>query len=354
MQLFKKYPRWNLARITRHILYWFLWTAFYVILNSLVKTHDPFHVWLSFELLVVPIKAGCAYVIAYWVLPKFLIPKKYLGFLIAATLTFLAFGVLLFLMYSQVIYPCILNNKDGYNTFGLEFLFKAIELVHISSLVVCIKFFQSSLYAEKDKMQLIQEKTDAELKYLKNQIQPHFLFNTLNNIYGMVLSKDEKAADTIIQLSDMLSYVLYDSEVEYTPLYKEIENMDAYIKMEQIRYDRKLGLSFDKNFENTELVIAPLLLLPFIENAFKHGPAKEEGRSFIHITASTKKEQFYFTVKNSYTHTAMDDSIKSGIGLANVRKRLELLYPDQYELTIDRASDFFTINLRIALDKISL
>ncbi|MEL7064057.1 MAG: histidine kinase, partial [Bacteroidota bacterium] len=218
--------------------------------------------------------------------------------------------------------------------------YKGVDLVYIASFVLGIKFFQNHLYEQARSQAIFQQKVEAELKYLKNQIQPHFLFNTLNNIYGMILSNDPHAADYVVRLSDLLSYILYESDRETIALSKEIEILDSYIELERLRYDRKLDFHYTKTNISGPLSIAPLLLVPFVENAFKHGPAKEEKQSFMDIQLEVQHEILYFSVENSYSSQVVTPKIQSGIGLKNIQKRLALLYSDKYTLTITQEETF--------------
>lgn len=346
----KKYDKWSADRIIRHVAYWGLWSAFFVNLNYIVKEVTPYTSWLLFELSVLPIKIACAYTVAYLLMPKYLYTKKYTAFVISASITMVIFGLFLFLVYKHVVHSRIMH-YSGSIDFGIEFLYKALELVYITALVVCIKFFQTYLHQEKINHKLEQEKVEAELKYLKNQIQPHFLFNTLNNLYGMVLSKDKNAPSTIVKLSEMLGYMLYDSATDTVLLKEEIENLKNYISLEKIRYDRKLKLELEVGDIPDEVEIAPMLLIPFIENAFKHGPASEEGESKISIAILYKNGILDFKVNNTFTESEIDDKIKSGIGLSNVKKRLELIYPERHQLTIV-SEECFRVFLELNLGEV--
>jgi two-component system LytT family sensor kinase len=349
MNLLKKYDTWSLERVSRHVLYWGVWSVFYMTVNYFSGQEGAFWQFASFELLVLPIKMGCTYVIAYWAMPRFLYQKKYGPFILSVLGIALLFGWLLFMMYLEVVYPYIFGKFKSYNAFG-QFVYKAVELIYIAAAVLGIKFFQNYLYEQERNQALQQEKLEAELKYLKNQVQPHFLFNTLNNIYGMVLSNDRNASETIVKLSDMLGYMLYDSNVPLIALHTEIEKLENFIELERLRYDRKLDFRFEKSLgQEDDLYIAPLLLLPFIENAFKHGPAKEEGQSFIHVQAKVSGHKLYFEVENSYNEGPLGANVQSGIGLENIAKRLALLYPDKHKLEIQE-EDTFCIRLQLNLN----
>jgi sensor histidine kinase YesM len=344
--LFKKYSEWNAERISRHILYWLIWSLFYIVVNSLVN-QETFWQYAAFETIVLPVKIGFSYLVAYYFLPKFLYTKQYVKFVICVLIAALIFGILLFLVHVEIVYPYILKlNMDNYYSWYGKFIFKAVELIHISSLVACIKFFQNNISQEKENANLKAAKTKAELLYLKNQIQPHFLFNTLNNIYGMVLSNDKKTGESIVKLSDMLSYMLYESNDEKVPLDKEIKHLENFLELEQLRYDRKLNVVYKKENLQQSAQIPPNLLIPFVENAFKHGPAKEEENSEIFIEIKMEDQKFRFTIENTFEETPTDDKIKSGIGVDNVQKRLAYLYPNSHELKITKG-DKFKVELNI-------
>ncbi|GAA4277432.1 hypothetical protein GCM10022259_21560 [Aquimarina mytili] len=256
---------------------------------------------------------------------------------------------MLLLLYFEIIYPTILS-KTGYYTDHASFIYKGIELIYITSLVLGIKFFQNFLQERQRNQTLLQEKIEAELRFLKNQVQPHFLFNTLNNIYGMVLSNNKSAGESIIKLSEILGYLLYDSDVELILIASEIDNLENFIELERLRYDRKLDFTYQKSVIPFDVYISPLILLPFVENAFKHGPAKEEGKSIIDLKIEIVEDTLNFTIRNTYNELSIDSNLKSGIGLKNITKRLKLIYPERHELHIERG-EMFEVNLKITLSE---
>ena len=347
-ELFKTYDSWTYERIRRHILYWGGWGTFYVVVNYLAKGSHPLWVWAAFELLVIPIKIGCAYTIAYYLMPKYLYKKQWRAFFWSALGVVLFFGILLYNMYYFVIIPYLLHYEYKYQSF-VDFFYKAVELVHITSLVIGIKFFQNLLRHEQVHHQLKEEKAQAELKYLKNQIQPHFLFNTLNNLYGMVLSQDREAPNVVIKLSEMLGYSIYDSEASQVALEEEVEFLENYIALESLRYGSRLELEYCKSVIPPDLLIAPLLLVPFVENAFKHGPAKQDEQARIRVQLNLEGSRLHFQIANTYEEAAEAPAIQSGIGLANVRQRLQLLYPNRHHLDI-RQGDCFEVDLHLDLE----
>ncbi|MEO1513923.1 MAG: histidine kinase [Bacteroidota bacterium] len=354
MDVLKKYDDWNWERLSRHIIYWLAWSTFLVTINSFVGNVTDFAdgrsvlwQWIAFEATVLPIKIGSAYTIAYVLMPRFLYQKRYLAFLLWGAVVLFFFAVLLYLVYAYFVHPIIFLESEFYSI--AQFIYKGVELIYIAAMVVSIKFFQNYLHEQQRNQELVQRSVEAELKYLKNQVQPHFLFNTLNNIYGMVLSNDEHAGEAIVKLSNLLSFMLYGGEAKTVSLSKEVEMLDSFIELELLRYRRKLDFQLTKGNLSPTLQIAPLLLIPFVENAFKHGPAKEEHRSFIHIKMETQGSILHFSIENSFSKNGMKtENIESGIGLENIKKRLELLYPDQYTLEISERKTF-TVSLMIEL-----
>lgn len=188
------------------------------------------------------------------------------------------------------------------------------------------------------------EKTNAELSYLKAQINPHFLFNTLNSIYSLAILKNEKTADAIVKLSDMMRYVLNDSNANFVLLEKEINYISSYIELQRMRLASNVKLSYIYEGEIQDKKIAPLVLIPFIENAFKHGVNSEEN-SDIDIKIIVTETQLKMSVKNNCVTTNNNTLNKSGLGIENTKQRLNLLYPKNYMLTISEADKCFTVNL---------
>jgi len=354
MTVFKRYDHWNWERLRRHLLYWLLWTTFFVTVNNWMGKDfncagDSVALWqwMAFEGVVLPIKIASAYTVAYGLMPRFLFRRRYLAFVGASLLALLFFAALLYLVYAKVVHPLILADAESYSLD--QFVYKGVELVYIASLVAGIKFFQYYLHEQQINQTLSRQKVEAELKYLKNQIQPHFLFNTLNNIYGMVLSNHQRAGDAIVKLSALLSYMLYEADGKTVPLAKELEMLDSFIELELLRYGRKLAFNYDKKNLSGPVQIAPLLLIPFVENAFKHGPAKEDGPSFIDLDIELQQQILHISVENSFAgeEKAMDN-VLSGIGLENIQKRLQLLYPDRHTLNITKSATF-KVSLMIEL-----
>lgn len=196
--------------------------------------------------------------------------------------------------------------------------------------------------------QLLLEKKEAELNYLKSQTNPHFLFNTLHNIYSLAITKSEQTAESILKLSSILRFMLYETGGKFITLEQETEIMHDYIALEKLRYDDTLSVRCVMEIEDGKQKLPPLLLIPLVENAFKHGVSETCHMPFVEICLVVKNQQLEFGVKNSFEPSGEERVIKENIGLSNVRRQLELLYSD-YSLTIKQVDSVFEAKLKINL-----
>jgi sensor histidine kinase YesM len=196
--------------------------------------------------------------------------------------------------------------------------------------------------------QLRIEKQEAELNYLKSQTNPHFLFNTLNNIYSLARDKSDLAPESILRLSKILRFMLYEAGGAYIAIEQEIKIMSDYIALEKLRYDESLHINFNYDIEDMKQALPPLLLIPLVENAFKHGVSETRNHPFVDIHLSVKKRQLAFFVKNSTEMLPEERRVKENIGLSNLRRQLELLYRD-YNLSVQQGESVFIATLKINL-----
>jgi sensor histidine kinase YesM len=224
--------------------------------------------------------------------------------------------------------------------------------------VLCVVALWASIgqyLTEKEKKtkieieELKREKAESELRFLKAQINPHFLLNALNNIYTMTYMGDKSAHEKIATLSDMLRYVLYDCESDLIPLNKEVEYIRSYIEFQQLKTERKQNITFLYNKEDENYMIAPMLLIPFIENGFKHSGIEKDRSGFVSILLSQTKEKLLFNVKNSRSgeKIPVKPPKDKGIGIENVKNRLELLYPGKYLLDVRADNHEYSIYLEL-------
>ena len=349
-QLDKTYYGWSWERVLRHVLYWLGWLLFYVITNSLYFDKNLMR-WISIELVSMCIKLPFVYFVIYYLVPNFLIPKRYFEFFSLLLFSAIFAGFAIWTSYYYVFHS-FFSHIGGSKFWSMKMSFRVLDLIYIASLPTILKLHQRQSLQEKKAQQLVEQKLGAELKVLKNQLHPHFLFNTLNNLYSMVLTQHPKASEVVVRLSDIMSYMLYDCERSLIDLEKEIENLKNYIELEKIRYGTRVDISFETGGEITGKSIAPLLLLPFLENAFKHGVEKNELNSWVRINLWVTEEELTYMVENSLPEAVQDENMpktQSGVGLANVRKRLELLYPDQHSLEITHEETFLAkLNLKLS------
>jgi two-component system, LytTR family, sensor kinase len=237
----------------------------------------------------------------------------------------------------------------SYFTWWQVVLFFSVYIVITSLLKLSKSWFLVS-ELQKELLEKEKQKSEVELKALKAQINPHFFFNTLNNIYSMSLDKDNRLPGTILQLSDLMRYFLYEAKDNFISLEKELAVVNNYIALQKLRSNEKLSFEIRKEGEVTDQKIAPLLLITFLENAFKHGAKGSSGSAFISFLIHIQKNQLNFTIENNKgTVDEMEPAVYKGVGLENVKRQLELLYPGKHILNIQDLTDRFTVALQLSL-----
>jgi len=211
-----------------------------------------------------------------------------------------------------------------------------------------IRHIYNHIKLRQTAQQLRIEKQQAELNYLKSQTNPHFLFNTLNNIYSLARDKSDLAPESILRLSKILRYMLYETSGPFIAIEQELKVMSDYISLERLRYDDSLRINFNHDVEDMKQAIPPLLLIPLVENAFKHGVSETRNQPYVDIHLSVNKRQLAFFVKNSTDDLPGEGKVKENIGLSNLRRQLELLYTD-CNLSVQQLGAEFTATLKINL-----
>ncbi len=278
-------------------------------------------------------------------IPIFLIKNKYYYYLILVSVVLVVGGILRFIIVKSFInenYTRIFHLYPGYGvSFGAVFI-----LLTISTL---IKFVEIHLQREEIQNKILHEKNEAELKLLKTQINPHFLFNTLNNIYTLAYLGSKEAAPMIMSLSKLMRYVLYEATNKLVPLANEIQFLKSYIKLEELRIEDRSKITADYIINNPGIKIAPLIFIPFIENSFKHSHIAEDDNAWIKLKTEVSDKKLYFECGNSIPDEHFINAEISGMGLQNIKNRLELLYPSKHELKIINNNRIFMVNLIINL-----
>lgn len=327
-------------RIWWHILFWVVWYFFYIITfsNNFLDASEFVQ-----NLALLPVRMAATYVLLYWMLPKYLFAKRYLSF----TLLMVVHGVLYGLSINLV-----LQYGFGYHATGGKNLIPSVVMNYqIPATAVAVYLFKRWYRIQQYTLTLEKEKLSAELKFLKSQIHPHFLFNTLNNLYALTLKKSDKAPEVVIQLSHLLEYTLYSGRETHVELQEELKQLRDYIELEKLRYGKRLRVNLDISSQVDGLHIAPLMLLPFVENSFKHGASSDMDAPFIDIFVDVQDAVLDFRVRNSYKQEKDKSAdYKAGIGLTNVKRRLELLYPAKHMLEINSTSEVFEVMLHLNLN----
>jgi LytS/YehU family sensor histidine kinase len=204
-------------------------------------------------------------------------------------------------------------------------------------------------HEQKEKLDQVQlEKLGAEIKYLRAQINPHFLFNTLNNLYGLALDKSEKTPEIILKLSKIMDYMLYESNDVKVFLKRDVDNINNYVDIERIRQGNNAEILFDVNGDMGSQLIVPLLLLPLVENAFKHGVNTIINQAYMHVKVTVDGNDLEIDVRNNFK-TLPSETQRKGIGLVNLERRLDLFYPNSHEMKVETVGDDYHVNLKLRL-----
>ncbi len=303
-----------------------------------------------------------AYVNMEILIPRFFIKKEYITYFIFVLLCF----VLLYFAFNYVLtdfFPQNSINTQGHrfgssgqqmhvhrflSPYYFRLIFHFTQTVAIFFLSSAYKMSQVAIIREKEATALKNENLQSELKFLKSQINPHFLFNALNNIYTLAVIQSKSAPEMILKLSEMLRYIIYDCNEEKVPLSKEINYIKNYIDLQKLKDDGMVNIKVDIDQVNENLRIAPMLLIPFIENSFKHSNIEDSKKGWIRIHLETPDEKHLnFQIENSIPQKEFTKDKIGGVGLDNVKRRLNLLYPNKHELNITEEIDKFSVNLYI-------
>ena len=332
-------------RVWRHLVFWVTHTLLIAFVwQSLGRSIERNVLQGSFW---IPVRMLYCYPLIYWVLPRYLLKGRYIVF----TLIILLWGVggyflnysfrtFIFIPLQEVLhFDPIDRNRWSPNSF--------LVLTTTAGIVCIIFLFKHWLMKQQQLMRAEKEKITAELQLLKAQVHPHFLFNTLNNIYSFSLSQSPETPQMILRLSSLLSYMLYDCRADEVLLEKEIQVMKDYIELEKARYGDKIDISLNIEGDIKDKFIAPLLLLPFLENAFKHGTSDQLEKPWLGVDIAVKQYTLHCKIANSKNNHVPPG--RPGIGIENVRKRLQFIYPDKHELKTSDEGDFFVASLRIEL-----
>ena len=338
-------------RVWRHIFYWTfhitIWSVFWLAMGSptsFARNMFNMSMWI-------PIFIFFGYPLAYIAVRRLLLKEKIWQFFLVVFLWGIA-GLFMNAGYRNYLY-IPLQEAIGLNFIPQSGLHAHSYLCMTTSAIspMIIRFFKLWTTKQRAWMHAKQEQMSAELQLLKAQVHPQLLFNTLNNIYFCSFERSPKTPGLILKLSSLLSYMLYDCKTGEVQLEKEIEMMKNYIDLEKERYGDKIDVSVNIVGDLCDKYISPLLILPFLENAFKHGTSEQHGRPWMSLDISLKDNLLKCKVVNSKNEFVPHH--QNGVGIENVKKRLEFLYHDQYDLKLTDEGDFFVVSLMLELNPAS-
>lgn len=335
-------------RLVQHILFAAL--SFFILLKIFSFNNPPAPVDYIYTSLFIATILPVVYLHLYWLLPR-LSGKMpllyYFAPLLLITAVFVWINEKLFSDWSATLFPNYFF-ISYYKWWEIALFF--VVMISVTALLKLSKSWFVVTRLQRKLLETEKQRVQEELKALKAQINPHFFFNTLNSIYSMSLDRDERLPGTVLQLSELMRYFLYESKEDMVPLAREIQVLKDYIALQSIRSDEKLkmGVALEGDFAGQK--IAPLLLITFVENSFKHGAKGEAGTAYINLLIKLTGSKLNFKLTNNKgTIDEIEKPDHKGLGLENVKRRLELIYPEKYKLDIQDTGVNFTVNLQLDL-----
>ena len=342
-------PSYRRRVVLLHVSFWCVYMSFFF--YTMISRRGPDTVDWSRVLTIAAIQIVFAsissYINYFFFLPRFLKHRNGWMYLLAFAVPF---ALLMFLRVNVERYWLDgFTGKEDY-LYSTRFVVYVITTnLFIVTFVGMLRFAVEWLEFEARKKEVENEKLTAELNFLKAQINPHFLFNTLNNLYYLAYSKSENTTEVIAKLSQMMRYMIYDSNHPKVLLSKEIEYMQSYISLERLRLNNQIPITFDISGNTENVRITPLIFITFLENAFKRGVSNSNPKAWVKLSIQLQGKECHYIVENSRTTEHKDNGEKSGIGLQNVKRRLELSYPDQYKLEMSESPTSYIVKLNLTL-----
>lgn len=329
-----------------HFLFWLVYFVFWTILY-----HNQVSIYTAITnaFITISIHGMASYFNIYILFDKLLRQKLYFSYIIAVFMTVLLASLIWLLTTYSVNHNFFGNNRDPWEQ--QYFIPTLLSVSYTMAITMSLKMVKQWYERERVTQNLERVNMETELKYLKTQINPHFLFNSLNSLYALTLTKSDKAPELVLKLSEILRYVLYDGTEKWVSLEKEISYLKSYLDLEQIRNGDRLSIDFNIDGNVTGKQVAPMLFLTFLENSFKHGIQRKTSAGYVKVQMKVRGHELDFNIINSkpaVKQAATKDDV-GGIGLENIRKRLQLLYPEKHSLTINDHSTEYAVNLHLNL-----
>lgn len=331
-----RHHRWRM-----HALFWLVVLAVYVVFFG--RQNNNYGQTLFFVGLLMPVTIGTTYFFNYFLIPRYLITGRYPAFILYSAytlLTSLFLAMMVVLLTFVVVARLHIHQMDPAS---LDILFLLASLLMVVFLAAAIKMMIHWRKSREDYQQLMRERVETELKLLKAQLNPHFLFNTLNNLYYLTTKKSDRAPQAVLQLSEILDYVLQAGKSDFVALGKELRQVDNYIALEMLRYEGRVALERQVEGDLGKYQIPPMTIVSLIENAFKHGVMPMTTGAWIKLSVHAADDSLRVSVSNS----RKDGALNSGIGLANLTSQLSLLYGAKHVLEIEHEKNKFLVNLTL-------
>ena len=331
-------------RILYHVLFWIVLYILDVVIFGF--GYENFDHFVPLVLAEVPPQIFLAYTVMYWIIPRYVAKKLFFESVFYLFVAFMVYGFvghILFLIFS------LYSGDVGIGDLPKILVRGFYALLH-ASIAIAIKLVKMWYENERRVSEMEKSKLESELKMLKDQVNPHFMFNTLNNLYGLIGKNPIHAQESVLRLSRILHFMLYESNHNRIPLLQEIRCINDYIELEKLRYPGNLSISLNVQDHVNDLSVAPLTIFPFVENSFKHGASEMIQDAWINIDFSTFKNSFVFKIENG-KGPKLSTSEDKGIGLNNVKRRLELVYGGDHSLQIMDSAESFLVVLKIALPR---
>ncbi len=334
-------------RAVYHSLFWAGILIFYSIVD-MVFTGQGFFYTLSNNVVRLIILGAAVYYNIYVLIPKYLVSKKFMGYIgFLLLVVFIVSPLEAFLIYVK---SSDIPEMQSNVLMSLNWSF--IPNFFILGTSTVVKITVDWYKNIRERQELETETMQSELRFLKSQINPHFLFNTLNSLYALTLKKSDLAPDIVLKLSEMMRYMLYECNEKWVDLSKEVNYIANYLELERLRQGNHVDIHFDVQGNISDQKIAPLMFIPFIENCFKHGLGHHLSKGFVNIRLHVTENKVDLFIENSKPES-MPKPLhprSGGIGLVNVRRRLDLLYPGHYSLNIEDSPKTYAVNLKLSLE----
>jgi hypothetical protein len=333
-----------------HLLFWFFVWLFFRYFFEYSSNENVYGA--LFSTLLLPVTIIITYFVSYFLIPKYLLQKKYFKFWLYSLYTLIVSADIIVIIIALYFLYFSNNSLLRMPFMSKQFVFVLVMVYLVVGLVSFMNLLNQN-FKTISKNKELQNKIletqlqikNQELQYLKKQIHPHFLFNTLNTIYGFALKQSKNTPEIILKLSNLLDYILYQVNKPKVSLVEEVLHIKEYIELEKIRFQDTLKVNFVSNAISNKVEVAPMLLIPFVENAFKHGIIIN-GFLTVEGKVEFNKNVLNFTIKNTISKVD-EDLNENGIGLENIKKRLDLLYKNNYKLQVTKENGWFEVNLRI-------